>query len=103
MIEGYADYESSRNYAPKSIGTYLILLGCICQYALRHNLVASNPVASVELPPKVRNTDIRYLSVAEIDRLRMSVPNDARGPTDRALYLTAALTGLCRGELIALR
>ena len=39
----------------------------------------------------------------EVEALLRAVPDDHLGPTDRALYLTAALTGLRQGELFALR
>ena len=38
-----------------------------------------------------------------MEALIRAVPDDHLGPTDRALYLTAALTGLRQGELFALR
>ena len=38
-----------------------------------------------------------------MEALLRAVPDDQLGPTDRALYLTAAMTGLRQGELFALR
>ena len=47
---------------------------------------------------------IRFLSPEELDALLRAVPtDDVLGATDHALYLTAAMTGLRQGELVALR
>ncbi len=46
--------------------------------------------------------DIRFLDHAELEALVRAVPEDALGPTERVLYLTAVMTGL-RRELLALR
>ena len=47
--------------------------------------------------------DIRFLDREELEALLRAVPDDELGPTDRALYLAAAMTGLRQGELLALR
>lgn len=41
--------------------------------------------------------------MAEVEALIRAVPDDAIGDMERVLYLTAAMTGLRQGELIALR
>jgi integrase len=46
---------------------------------------------------------VLFLTSEEVESLVDSVPDDALGTTDRALYLTAAYTGLRQGELVALR
>lgn len=46
---------------------------------------------------------MRHLSVAELEALIAATPDDALGRTERILYVTAAMTGLRRGELLALR
>jgi integrase len=47
--------------------------------------------------------DIRFLEPHEVQALARATPNDNLGPTERAIYLTAAMTGLRQGELLALR
>jgi integrase len=50
-----------------------------------------------------RDADIRFLTVEELEALLDAVPDDELGRVDRVIYLTAAMTGLRRGELVALR
>jgi integrase len=90
--------------ATKSILNYLGLLHSIFAFAQRRGLAHSNPVSLVDKPERPGTTaDIRFLDDAELDALIAAVPTDARGPTERAIYLTAAMTGLRQGELLALR
>jgi integrase len=57
-----------------------------------------NPVADVEKPPTQRSGDIDVFSPEEV----MALVRAAASEQDAAIYLTAAFTGLRRGELIAL-
>jgi integrase len=66
--------------------------------------IPSNPVLAVERPPAPQtDPDIRFLDKEELEALLRAVPDDYLGPTDGALCLTAAMTGLRQGELVALR
>jgi integrase len=61
-------------------------------------------VAAVDRPrSQGGNPDIRFLDGAELEALLRATPDDLLGPTEYALYLTAAMTGLRQGELLALR
>jgi len=71
---------------------------------VRRGWARSNPVALAEKPRvDARNADIRYLEVVELEELIRAVPDDEVGEIERVLYRTAAMTGLRRGELLALR
>ena len=59
----------------------------------------SNPVASVERHPQRSSGDIDVFSPEEVWALARAATSEQ----DAAIYLTAAFTGLRRGELIALR
>src|SRR5262249_43442188 len=57
--------------------------------------VRPNPVADARKPEAdASDPDIHFLSEEEVEALLRAVPDDNLGATDRALYLTAALTGL---------
>jgi integrase len=58
-----------------------------------------NPVADVEKPPARQSGDIDVFSPEEV----MALVRAAASDQDAAIYLTAAFTGLRRGELLALR
>lgn len=90
---------------PKTTRNALTLLNQIFSFGQRNGWCRENPCTQVELPKLNESTDIRFLDHAELEALLRSVPTDAQpfGPTDRALFLVAAMTGLRQGELLALR
>lgn len=77
----------------------LTLLHGVMAYAVKRHGVPSNPVAEVEKPKAGARAEIDVLSVEEVHALVRAAADEQDG----AIYLTAALTGLRRGELIALR
>jgi integrase len=90
--------------AAKTIRNVLSTLHSVCDLAVRRRWCASNPCRFVDAPQAPEDVDIRYLSQSELSAvLRDGVPDDAWGRLERALYLTAAMTGLRQAELIGLR
>jgi integrase len=70
---------------------------------VKRGWVPVNPVDQVDKPRQARNREQRILSPPEVEALIRAVPDDALGEVGRPLYLTAAMTGLRIGELLALR
>ena len=103
LIEEFIAAKRQEGKAVKSILNYLGLLHAMFAFAVRRGWCTRNPVALVEKPRGRRNLDIRFLDVQELEALLAATPTDERGTTERVLYLTAAMTGLRRGELLALR
>jgi integrase len=103
LIEEFIAAKRHEGKAVKSVLNYLGLLHAMFAFAFRRGWCAENPVALVEKPRGRRNLDIRFLDVQELEALLAATPTDDRGLTERVLYLTAAMTGLRRGELLALR
>jgi integrase len=60
-------------------------------------------VKLVERPRARETSDIRFLDQTELDALLRHTGDGPLGETDRAIYLTAAMTGMRQGELRALR
>jgi integrase len=100
----------------KTIVNHLNFAHGVFAFALKRGWCTSNPVAATDRPEiEQTDPDIRFLGLAELEVLlrsaaaRASDPlegedePDAGGHTDHALYLTAAMTGIREGELIALR
>ena len=103
-VEAYTAASLARGISARTVNHELGLLSSLFRYAIRHGLVRDNPVRAAERPRLLhRDPDIRRLDLAELDALLAAVPDDPLGATDRVLYLTAAMTGMRRGELVALR
>jgi integrase len=77
----------------------LVLMHGIFQRARKVWGLPVNPVADVEKPPLNRSGDIDVFSPEEV----LALVRAAASEQDAALFLTAAFTGLRRGELLALR
>jgi len=103
-LAAYMAAKSAEGLSAKTVGNHLNLAHGMFAFALKRGWVAANPVAAVDRPRAPGpNPDIRYLDRGEVEALLRAVPDDLLGPTDRALYLTATMTGLRQGELVALR
>jgi integrase len=88
----------------RTVNANLQCLGLIFRAARKRKLVASNPVELVDRP-RERRAEQPVLSAAEIravDRAFLTLDEDDAS-TARALFLTAAETGLRRGELLGLK
>jgi integrase len=77
----------------------LTVLHGVMQRAKRVWKLARNPIADVEKPAQRHRTEIDVFSPEEVQALVRA----ATSRQDAAIYLTAAFTGLRRGELVALR
>lgn len=94
----------TKGLATKTLTNHLVFLHSLFGFALKRGWVPSNPVANVDRPRAAGgDPDIRYLELVEVEALLRNVGDDEYGQTEHALYLTAAMTGLRQGELLALR
>jgi integrase len=94
-----------KGLAPKSIRNYIGTLGAIFVFAAhpRRRWASENPCQGVELPAVAEASEVRALDLDEVEALVAAAQPGAFEAIDRALYRTAAMTGLRMGELIALR
>ena len=76
----------------------LRIVRSICAYAVAEDLVSENVATAVEIPGEGYDGSYDFYDLAEIDLLI----EHAADEYDAALYATAALTGLRKGELLAL-
>ncbi len=95
----------SRELSPKSVHNYIGTLSALFTFATspRRRWASVNPCRGVELPAIPEVSEIRFLELDEVDALVAAALPGAYATLDRALYRTAAMTGLRQGELIALR
>jgi integrase len=114
--------------APKTVANTLKILHGVFEHAIDLEWTRDNPVRRAARPKHVRETDpdLRFLSVEELEAVLRAIPDevvmrepaptrrgrrgpapppppDVLGPVLRVLVLTAAMTGLRQGELLALR
>jgi integrase len=91
--------------APKTIRNYVGVLSGLFSFAMapQRRWATANPCAGVELPAVPEVTEIRWLDLDELELLIDAVRPGPYQAIDRALYRTAAMTGLRQGELVALR
>lgn len=103
-ISRYIAEKKQEGLATKTISNHLTFLHGLFGFAVKKGWMTSNPVASVDRPrAKGGDPDIRFLDLEELEALLRVKRDDYMGPTESALYLTAAMTGLRQGELVALR
>jgi len=100
----------------KTLVNHLNFAHGLFSFAHRRGWCTSNPVAATDRPEiEQADPDIRFLGLAELEALLAAALKrasdtpegeqepDARSHTDHVLYLTAAMTGMRLGELVALR
>ena len=103
-VEAFIGAKRREGKATKSILNYVGLLHSIFAFGEKRGLVRGNPVKLIDKPARqTGDPDVRFLDEAELEALLEAVSADVRGPTEYALYLTAAMTGLRQGELLGLR
>jgi integrase len=103
-IEGYVSSMKKAGRSPKTISNHLNFLHGLFAFAEKRSWASGNAVAEAERPrADGTDPDIRFIDLEELEALLQEVPDDVLGAVERPLYLTAAMTGLRQGELIALR
>lgn len=103
-VAGYLERKARDGLKPKTISNHITFAHAVFRFAMSRGLTTTNPVAVVDRPRLPgANPDFRYLTLKDFAALVAAVPDDLLGPTDRALYVTAGMSGLRQGELVALR
>lgn len=94
-----------KGLAPKTVRNVVATLSALFNFARapQRRWAATNPCEGVELPAPPERTEIRFLTLDEVDALVANARPGTYHAIDRALYVTGAMTGLRKGELIALR
>ena len=83
----------------RSLQKMVVLLNGIFRRARKVWKLPQNPVADIERLPVAKRTDVEFYSPEEVHALVRASGDEQDG----ALFLTAAMTGLRMGELLALR
>ena len=102
-VAAYMHAKRRAGLTAKTVSNHLIFLHGVFKHAVKRGWAQTNPVAAVDRPrTHSPDPDIRYLEMSEVEALLRAAPDDTLGPTERVLYLAAAVTGLRQGELVAL-
>jgi integrase len=95
----------AKRLSPKSIRNIVATLSSLYRFAMqpRRGWATSNPCEGVELTAVPEMTEIRFLTLEEVRALVAGARPGMYEALDRAMFLAAAMTGLRKGELVALR
>lgn len=94
-----------KDLAPKTIRNVVATLSALFNFAMapQRRWATGNPCVGIELPAVPDSGEIRFLTLDEVDALVKHARPGEFQLLDRAIFLTAAMTGLRKGELVALR
>lgn len=98
----YAPGPSGREPSPSTVSVRLAAVGGFLGFLVRMGALPSNPAAQVRRP-KQRRAIPRGLSTVDLRRLLRAIGDSPAGIRDRAIIVTALLTGLRRSELLGMR
>jgi integrase len=103
-VEAFIRAQLRQGLARKTVDHHLGLLSALYRYGVKRGYARLNPVELADRPRQQRpDADVRYLTTEELEALLRAVPPDYAGGMERVLYLAAAMTGMRRGECVALR
>jgi integrase len=104
-VLGFVGGLTDKGLAAKSRANALGTLHSLIEFAITEGwATGENPVKRVPKPRAAEaDADIHYLESEEVEALIRAAPDDALGRVERVMYLTAAMTGMRQGELLALR
>jgi integrase len=104
-IAQFDRYLQQSGLKPQTRRNVLGFTGAMFETAKKRRWVSTNPVAEYEKPrrPRSEADELRFLSLEELEAVVRAMPDDPEGRVERALVLTAAMTGMRRGELLGLR
>ncbi len=103
-VENLVAHMIRQGKSPATARHTLSVLHSIFEHARRQEGIVSNPASLADKPraPQV-DPDIRFLENEEVEALVRSVPDDYLGRIERPLYLTATMTVMRQGKLLAPR
>ena len=104
LVAVYLKRKRDQGLSSKTVQNHLNFMHGLFKFSVKRGWAEQNPVAAVERPKKARRPErrLRFMQLVELEALLRAVPDDELGAVERPLYLTAAMTGLRQGELIAL-
>jgi integrase len=99
QVEAWAAELLASGRSRRTVNKILTMLHGVFERARRVWELPTNPVTDVSRRPERYSGDLDFFSPEEV----MALVRAAASEQDAAIFLTAAFTGLRRGELVALR
>lgn len=105
QVEALATKMLREGKSARTRASALKLLSQVISFAQHRGWCNDNPCRKVGKPKVRESIDIRFLDRVELEALLAAadISEEPFGYTDRAIFLTAAMTGMRQGELLALR
>lgn len=98
-VQGYVAHKTKAGLSARTVTNHVHVLKRLMSYAAANGLLESSPLTSVSAPrQEPESTRVRYLTPEQLQQLIEASP-----PAWRVLIATACLTGLRKGEQLALR
>lgn len=90
---------------PKTIRNILAVLSALFNFAVapHRRYAAFNPCTGIELPAAPEPEEIRFLTLEQVDLMLDHIRPGILAHFDKPLFLAAVMTGMRKGELVALR
>jgi integrase len=102
-VEKYVNATLKKGTSPATLRKILVTLSGVMKYAMKHRYIDHNPVREIERPADVQNGDSNNdLCILRPEEIKALV-DAADTQKDRALFMTAALTGMRQGEILGLK
>lgn len=99
QVQAYVAEKTRSGLSARTVTNHIHVLRRLMTYAVTDGVVQSNPLTSVSAPrQEPKSTRVRYLTYDQLQQLIEATP-----PAWRVLIATACLTGLRKGEQLALR
>lgn len=95
-LQTYITEKIAEGLSPRTVGNHIQVLSRILEYAVKCGVVVRNVAKDVVLPRQERR-EMKFLTAEGVNRLV-----EATRPSWRLLIAMAALTGMRKGELLAL-
>lgn len=94
-----------RGLAPKTVRDILATLAALFNFAKapQRRYAFTNPCEGIELPAVPEPQEVRFLTLDEIDLTLDHVHPGMFERIDRPMFMAAVMTGMRKGELVALR
>jgi integrase len=104
-VEDFVAVLEGKGLAAKTVRNIVATLSALFTFARapRREWATINPCDGVELPAIPETSEIRFLTLPDVRLLIDHAPAGIFQTLDTAVWLTAAMTGLRKGELVALR